>query len=330
MTKAVVLVTGATGLLGSRLILQLLRENYSVIACKRGHSLSTPSLSNPLLTWVNIEHLLQNKLQLEAKVEFVIHLAGLVSYASRDKQALFDTNEGLTNTVIEWCLNHKVKKLVYISSIAALGKKAIKNIISEETQWNDKQFASNYGASKRAGEKAIKSAAKYGLKYIILNPSVIIGPGPLNRSSAKLFKYIEDEKPFFTRGFINYVDVRDICDLIILAITKLPNNTCYIVNAGHTTYQKFFSLIAKGMNKRKPKTAIPTSLVLFGALLEKIYCKIFDKQALLSVETAKMAGKKYIYSANKLNKITGYRYHSLKDAVEFTIHEMKKNSYLKP
>jgi nucleoside-diphosphate-sugar epimerase len=329
MTKAVILVTGATGLLGSQLILQLLRENYALIACKRAQSIVTPCSSHPLLTWVDIEQLLQNKIQLETKVEFVIHLAGLVSYASRDKKALFDSNEGLTKLVIDWCLNHKVKKLIYISSIAALGKDTTKNIISEETHWSEKQFSSNYGASKRAGEKAIKSAAKYGLEYIILNPSVIVGPAPLNRSSAKLFKYIEDEKPFFTRGFINYVDVRDLCDLIIIAMIKLPNNTCYIVNAGHTTYQKLFSLIAKGMNKRTPKIAIPTSLVLFGAILENIYCKIFCKNSLLSVETAKMAGKKYIYSANKLNKITGYEYHSLKDTVEYTIHKMKKNSYLK-
>lgn len=329
MNKPIVLVTGATGLLGYELIQQLLKQDFKIIACKRSNSDIENFPRSNELSWIDIEDLLKSNYLRLGNVDYVVHAAGLISYSAKDAKALINTNQGLTARVVKWSIQQKVKKFIYISSISALGKKTSNNMIDENTAWDDKQFVSVYGRSKRMGETVVQKASKAGLNYIILNPSVIIGPAPLHKSSASLFKYVYDQKPFYTKGFINYVDVRDLSTLILLSFSHLANNTRYVISGGHTTYRNFFQLIATHLHKRAPFMKIPARLVILGAIVENIYSKITSKKPYLSLETAKMAAKQYVYSSMKLSYHIDYKFYSLNDSIKFTTEAMKNNRYIK-
>jgi len=320
-----VLITGATGLLGRNITHYLLSKGFKLIATKRSKS---NTFNCPNLSWIDLDKLLQTSPD-DLKIDFAIHCAGLVSYKSEDKDELFRVNKNITEKVALWAKNAKVKKFIYISSIATLGKHTSSQIINESTSWNDQDFTTNYALSKRAGEIAIKDLGAKGLNYIILNPSIIIGPAELNQSSAKLFQYALDQKPFYTQGYINYIDVRDISKVIFKLLTSDLINEQYVISSSYTSYKSFFKLLARKLNRKAPYILVPKTALILGAYLENLWSKLKNKQPLLSSETARIAGNRYIYDGTKIKNKLGIEFHTLEESINYSIVEMKKAGHIK-
>jgi len=320
-----VLITGATGLLGRNITNHLLSKNFKVIGAKRSTSIT---FNHPDLSWIELDKLLKLDPK-DFKIDFVIHCAALVSYNASDKDELFKVNKGITESIAKWARSARAKKFVYISSIATLGKNSDSHIINEITPWDDTDFTTNYALSKRAGEKAVKENGAKGLNYIILNPSIILGPAELSQSSAKLFQYVLDQKPFFTRGFINYIDVRDISKVISELIESDIVNEQFVINSGYTTYKSFFKQLAEKLNCKAPFIAVPKSALILGAYLENLWSKFKSKEPLLSSETARIAGNKYIYDSTKIKNQLSIAFHTLDESFDYSISEMKKAGHIK-
>lgn len=327
MPAQTVLLTGASGLLGSHLLGRLMDEGYRVIAVKRDSSKVDHLPESENLKWITFDSFKDNLFEIAAEpVHIVIHAAALVSYHQRDQSLLFETNTEWTVNLAKVALTHQVKQFIFISSISALGKHSADQIIKENTPHDEKDFYSNYGKSKYQAEKNLRELSKKGLPIIIFNPSVILGPANLDRSSAKLFQYVADQKPFYTKGLINYVDVRDVADSILYAINHAIINEQFILNAGSISYQQFFEKIAQLLNVRPPSLNIPKGFVIAGALMENIWSKISGKMPTLTVETAKMAGSNYYYDHSKHKNAFQFQYRSLQNSLQWTINEMQKSN----
>jgi nucleoside-diphosphate-sugar epimerase len=327
MKRKTVLVTGATGLLGKQILIQLLARDYTIYAVKRASSLIP--LNNKKIQWIEIKSIKNNVLeQISNKIDFVIHAGAMVSYKKSDEEKIYKVNTNWTYHLAKDAKEAGVKKFIFISSISALGKNSANHKIDESTPKTENEFLTNYGKSKRKAEEYLWKLSKEGLPIIIFNPSVIIGPAKRYQSSAQLFAYVGDQKPFYTQGLINYIDVRDVAEIIIQSLEHKSINEQFILNAGSISYQEFFGKIAEKLKVKAPKIGVPKFLVILGAILENIFSKIINKPPTLTMETAKMAGNRTIYMADKANKTFNIRYKSFEESVEWTVSEMQKSGEL--
>jgi nucleoside-diphosphate-sugar epimerase len=327
MKEKTVLLTGSTGLLGIQVLKQLISQDYKIYAVKRVSSI-IPIISEKI-EWIEIRSLDDNLFRLiPDKVDYIIHAGAMVSYKKSDKANINQINAEWTSKLATDALEAGTKKFIFISSISALGKSSPDNFIDENTPKSEDDFLSNYGESKRKAEEILWKLSNQGLPIIILNPSVIIGPAKRYQSSAQLFGYVSDQKPFYTRGLINYIDARDVAEIIVQSLENEISNEQFVLNAGSISYHTFFKTIADQLKVKAPTIGVPKFMVILGAVLENIWSNISGKPATLTMETAKMAGNKKIYNADKSNNIFKLSYKTLDEAIEWTINEMQKKGEL--
>jgi nucleoside-diphosphate-sugar epimerase len=327
MKHNTVLITGATGLLGKQILQKLVVGNYNIYAAKR--ATSVVPFESEKITWFEIKSTDDNLFhEIYESIDYVIHAGALVSYKKSDRDKLFEINTTWTSKLAEDALEAGVKKFIFISSISALGKKSHNNFIDENTAKSDTEFLTNYGKSKRRAEKTLWQLSEKGLPIVIFNPSVIIGPAKRYQSSAQLFAYVSDQKPFYTKGLINYIDVGDVADVIVESLENKIINEQFVLNAGSSTYRDFFVTIAKQLNVKAPSIGVPKFLVVLGAIIENIISKISRKPATLTMETAKMAGNKNIYKGEKAKTTFNHSYKTMEQSIERAVSEMKKSGEL--
>ena len=144
----------------------------------------------------------------------VIHAAAIVSFIPKDRDRMEQINVEGTANVVNVCLKAGVRKLGYVSSVAAVGRPAGKGgkatervLIGEDQKWEDSPNNSAYATTKYRAELDVWRGIAEGLNAVMVNPSVVLGAGDWNRSSLQLIKYVGDERPFYPAGLVNYVDV---------------------------------------------------------------------------------------------------------------------------
>ncbi|WKK76244.2 NAD-dependent epimerase/dehydratase family protein [Marivirga salinae] len=327
MQQKTVLITGATGLLGKQILKQLIAQDYKVYAAKRPYSVIP--LESEKINWLDINTMEDDLFQLIPEpIDFAIHAGALVSYKKSDKTKIFQINTDWTSKLAKDSKKAGVKKFIFISSISALGKNSNDNLIDESTPKSEDEFLSNYGNSKRKAEEILWDLSKGGLPILIFNPSVIIGPAKRYQSSAQLFGYVGDQKPFYTKGLINYIDARDVAETVVESLENKISNEQFILNTGSISYHDFFKAIAKQLKVKAPYIGMPKFMVILGAIMENIFSKLSRKPATLTMETAKMAGNKKIYNGEKAKNTLNLRYKTLEQSVEWTVKEMQKKGEL--
>jgi dihydroflavonol-4-reductase len=298
-------VTGANGLLGSFIIRKLIEEKRQFVALKRDNS-DTSLLKDVShqITWRSADVL--NPVLLEEAlhdVTHVIHAAAMVSFNPRHAKKIIDINTIGTRNVVNACLGSSVKRLVHISSVAALGRQKDQPIIDEENKWIDSPLNSVYAESKYRAELEVFRGQEEGLSTIVLNPSVILAPADWNKSSAQLFKYVWDERPFYIDGNLNYVDVRDVVKATIFMIDASIENTRFILNAGNIPFLEFFRRVASEFNKKVPTIQLRRNFLQIAAVVESLRATFTNSEPLITRETVRLAGTRFSYKNDKIHKI---------------------------
>lgn len=323
-----ILVTGASGLVGSQIIRYLLSTNKDVRAIKRKTSnLEWTSDINEFIDWIETDILDIIKLDNAfVGITHVVHCAAIVSFDNSNNEQMHTVNIEGTKNILALCQKYNVQKLIYLSSIAALGRSSKSDEITEEAKWESSTTNSSYGTSKYLAEIEVWRAQEEGLTTLILNPSVIIGPGNWTSSSVKFFKHVKTGNPLYPIGSLNYVDARDVAKIVGLFLYNNIPAERFILNAGTVSYKDFFGLIARAMNKKAPFLKISTSLAIFvaGVLnLVKIFTGIktnITKEAVLLSLSSK------IYSAAKVEKALDYNFKSLDDSIKWTVEQLENKA----
>lgn len=254
-----ILVTGATGMVGSYLLRYLVRAGFTNIkAMKRANS--PMDLVQPILdqvTWVECD--LLDVIGLEdivKEVELVYHCAALISFQRSEIDKMMAVNKGGTANLVNVALHVGIKKLVHVSSIAAIGRPKNQLVISEDTKWESSPFNSNYGISKYLAEQEVWRGFAEGLNVAIVNPAMIIGGGFWDRGPLKMLELVRKERGFYPMGANGFVDVRDVCQFMIQLMESNISQERYILSAGSITYQSFLTQIAEGIQAKPPRRPI--------------------------------------------------------------------------
>jgi dihydroflavonol-4-reductase len=300
-------ITGANGLLGNFILKKFISEKSSVIGLKRTNSdISRLDNLSQEVEWRDAD--ITNSLALMdalKNIDTVIHTAAVVSFDPRAKERIFQTNVIGTQNVVNTCLALGISRLIFISSVAALGRKKGMAEINEENKWVDSDLNSDYAKSKYLAELEIYRGKEEGLSVSIVNPSVILSTANPNKSSAQIFKYVNDERLFFSDGHLNYVDARDVTDVVYKIYESKINGEKFIANAGSIDLKRLITKIAVRLEKKQPSIKIHPNLLMTAAWLEEMRCKLTGTEALISRQSVKMSEEKFIYnnekSINRLN-----------------------------
>jgi len=315
-----ILVTGANGLIGSAIVRRLLASGHKVKALKRTNSdLRLLQDIQSQIEWVEGDVL--DLLSLERACEgvtYIIHTAAVVSFLPKDRNQMFEINVGGTANVVNIALNAKVQKLAFVSSVAALGRPDplmidphIPTIINENQKWEESPLNSHYGKSKYLAELEVWRGVAEGLSAVIVNPGMVLGEGDWHRSSTQLFKYVYDEKKYYTEGFVNYVDVQDVADIMVKLLFSTIENERFVLSAGHTTYKDLFTKMAKGLGKNPPSKLISPFLTEIIWRMEAVRSWLTGSKPLITKETAKTSRTKIIYDGQKIKEALHIQYKPL-------------------
>ncbi len=298
-----VAVTGANGLLGSFIVRELIKKSVPFVAFKRKNS-DTSLLDdvNDHITWRDADVL--DTVELEKAfdgVTRVIHTAAVVSYNSRLATQVMDINTSGTRFVINEALARGVTRFIHVSSVAALGRQKNQKVIDETNQWIDSPTHTVYAKSKYLAELEVFRAYEEGLNVAIVNPSVILAPADWNRSSARIFRYVWDEKKFYSDAVLNYVDARDVAEITV----RLLDNTTvsgerFVLNAGKISLSDLFGKIATRFGKRPPRIKLSKLTLKTLARVEAIRSRLTGADPLITPETARLAGADFIYDNTKI------------------------------
>jgi dihydroflavonol-4-reductase len=324
-----ILVTGATGLTGSHLTLELVRSGRQVRALKRpGSSLEmikkvfslyseNPDDLFKKIEWVEGDLLDVYSLEDAMDgVEEVYHCAALVSFLPQDKKKLMKINTEGTANVVNAALEKKIRRLCHVSSIAALGRPEEQNdIIDENLVWKTSRHNSMYAVSKYGAEREAWRGTAEGLDVVIVNPSIILGVAGPGMGSSRLFNTVYNGLKVYPPGKNGFVDVRDVARAMIMLMDSDIRNERFILNAANLEYKELFTLMAESFGKPSPKIRVNPMLSGLAWRLEKIRSVFTGVKPLITQETANTAVQQFEYSGEKIKSRLGFEYTPIEETV---------------
>ncbi len=313
-----ILVTGATGLLGSHIVQNLLKANIAVSAIQR------PNTNKKLLAhvankinWITADILDVSSLDQAFKdCDTVIHAAAMVSFHPAHQDLLFKTNVEGTANVVNACLSNNIKKLVYISSVAALGRpENSETFIDEQIEWQDSKHNSNYAVSKMLAEREVWRGIAEGLPAVILNPTIILGKGDWLQNTANFFKKIDDGLKFYTSGSNGFVGAQDVANIVQLILEKNISNQRFLISENNYPYKFIFDEIASSINKPKPSVLATPLMSEIAWRVEKLKCFFTNKYPLITKETAHSANNKVYYDNTLIKQTLQYNFTPIQEVI---------------
>lgn len=318
-----VLVTGAGGLVGSHLVKQLVSEGHKVRAIYRRDipklevTGAVEWIKGDILDVVSLEDAMHG-------VQQVYHCAAIVTFNPKKKALLLQTNiEGTTN-VVNACLHAGISKLLFVSSVSALGRIREDILIDEKMNWSEETSNSEYGRSKYFAEMEVWRGIGEGLNAVIVNPVIILGTGDWTKGSTEIFKSAHDGFPWFTEGVSGFVDVRDVVKAMILLMDSDISAERYILSAENLPYREVFSLIAKNFGKKPPYRKVTPLLSAIVWRLEALKANFTNKEPLLTKETARTAAAKVHFDNTKFKLLfNNFQYTPIPVSIKRICQELK-------
>ncbi len=316
-----ILVTGATGFIGSYIIRELVTHHYDVRALRRSTSMLPPHI-DPSITsaceWVNGDIL--DPLSLEDAMEgvsSVIHAAAIVSFDRGDRKRIHQVNEQGTANVVNAMIAAGVDRLTHISSVAAIGRSAVSERVTEEKPWDDNGRQTQYGISKHRAEMEVWRGEAEGLSTVIVNPATVLGYGDWNQSSCRIFRSLYNEFPWYSTGVNGFVSVEDVARAVRCLHESDIRAERFIVNADNWEFRRLFNAIADAFGKRRPRIHATPLISGLAWRLEKLRSFVASADPLVTKESARVANAHTFFSSDKLlAALPGFSFTPLEETVK--------------
>lgn len=296
-----ILVTGATGLVGLHIIRYLTQQGNSLKALY--HVRKPEPLAGSiehLITWVQADITDITSLEFAFEgVTHVYHCAAIVSYDKRMVDYMRHVNIQGTANVVDMCILVGVKKLVHVSSIATMGNADMPHLpISEKTVWKKEEATSAYSVSKYEAELEVYRGMAEGLPAVIINPAIILGEGDWRYSSANLWDVVYREFPYYTKGATAWVDVYDVIRAMVLIMDSPVLHERFILAGYNRTFRDVFTDMAHAMHRKPPHILAKPWMIAIVWRWQYIVSKLVGKTATITRETAASAQRVSQYSSD--------------------------------
>ena len=316
-----ILVTGGTGQIGSRLLLNLTKNKaYKVRAIYRNtqslekirqlfvkHS-DSGTAQFDTIEWIQAD--LSNIPALEKAFEgvtFVFHCAGLISFQPQDFDKLIEVNVQGTANIVNLSIDFGVKKLCYVSSVATLSTLP-HTPIDEENDWNNEDNNTDYAISKHGAEMEVWRGSQEGLPVVIVNPSVVLGGDFADRGSGLLYKKVADGLRYYPAGATGFVGVDDVVRAMVQLQFSEVAGERFVLNAENLTYKAVLERIAKQLGVKAPTKCVLHQMLRFLARLDGVLSFLHLKKRTLTLASADALGTVTTYNGEKIKKYIDFNY----------------------
>jgi nucleoside-diphosphate-sugar epimerase len=326
-------VTGATGLIGSHLVLRLVEEGLPVTALFRNEKGQSEVFE--LFQFYGKENLFSqiqwvkgdvedadDMFDLTEGIDTVFHCAAIVSYHKKDASRMLDVNINGTKNVVNACLENEVKHLIHISSISALGDSK-GTVINEETPRDFNDYHSNYSKGKYLSEQEVWRGIQEGLNATILNPGVIFGPNNCTRSSGTMIARIDKGLPALPAGGSGIVSVLDVVEIMIRAAKQTPTNERYILCAENIRMSELFTKIADALQVKIGKNIAKKWQIKLVFYMEALVELCTGKRATITREIIRNYDEVKQFDGSKAKRVFGFEYRNTFSSIEDTVRYYK-------
>ena len=324
-----ILVTGATGFLGSNLAAALVREGAYVRILRRTAS------DLRALEGIDVEHRIGDVRDLDSLgramrgCDTVFHAAALVSYWRRQRDELFATNIRGTANVVDACLRLGIEKLVHTSSVAAVGFESDGSLADESTAFNWRPYDVGYRISKFRAEEEVYRGVRLGLPAVIVNPSVIIGERDIRFNGGQIVRDVYKKRLFYyIRGGINIVYVGDVVRGHLMAARQGRIGERYILSGENLTHRQVIGVTAEIVNGLKPVAKLPMWFARGLALAAEAFGNVTRRKPWISRELIAGIDRICWFTHEKAGRELGYSVTPFRTAVRSTFEWYQRHSLL--
>ena len=328
-----ILVTGGTGLVGSHLLFDLVKSGEKVRAIYRS-SESLQKVKKVFSYYTSEEKAeeffaridwavaditdLPSLEKVFGDITLVYHCAAVISFDPSKDNLLRKVNIEGTANVVNLCIEHKVGKLCFVSSIATLDEKPGKKEITEESLWNKDKAHDMYAITKYGAEMEVWRASQEGVDVIIVNPGIIIGPGFWDSGSGKIFRRVSNGLNYHFPKITGFVGIWDV----VTPMRKLMNsgirNEQFVLVSDNLSFELVLKEVAESLDKNPPKKRLKPWMVYIGWLLEKSLGWLASTERQLNRRSAEDLFTDHFYSSEKIKFKLSFRFNSAIEAIQKT------------
>ena len=324
-----ILVTGGTGIVGAHLLLKCVKQNSKVVATYRRkeglkkiktlfENLSPENHKHfKTIEWIkaplNDLTLLNNAFK---NIDYVYHCAAKVTLADSNAEKLMKSNVEGTANIVNASIKHKIKKLVYVSSIAAIGADKYITTVDEDSSWNSDQNHTAYAYSKYGAELEVWRGSQEGLNVVIVNPGIILAGELWERSTASLFRDVAKGIKFYPTGSAAVVAVEDVVNVLMKLMKSDVLNERFILVAENISQKELFSKIATSIGIKPPNIPLKKWFLYCAFVFEKIFKIIGIRKNFLSIALIEILTSNQKYEGSKICGAINFHYDNIDETIK--------------
>ena len=322
-----IIITGATGHIGNVVARKLVEQGKKLTALVLPNEDLTP------IKDLNLDIVYGDITDKEAvfklieKDSIVLHFAGIIDIGTMDEETIRKVNIGGTENIVDACVGNRAKKLIYLSTVHIIDPDA-GEVLKEPTEFDKNKVVGNYAKTKLEATKYIFDAChERGLNATVLYPSGVIGPYDFKISELGqvILDYMNHKLLAYVKGGYNFVDVRDVADATIRAITDWKKGEGYIVSGYNVDLKELLGIINEKLGRRKFPPKLALWFVRMFAGLANAYYKARKKKPVFSKYSLYTLNVNHNFSNEKAKQELGFNPRSVKDSVSDAVDWFIKN-----
>ncbi len=326
----VTVVTGGTGFVGAAVVRRLVAAGHRVRALAR------PSSDRRLLAGFPVE-IVDGDLAEAASLRrilkgcgFLFHVAAFYSLWARDRRLFYDINLEGTRRILQAAAEAGVSRVVYTSTVGALGIPLGGGIGTEDTLVTLTDMVGDYKRSKFLAEEVARGFAQQGLPVVIVNPSTPVGPGDIKPTPTgqMIVDFLRGRMWAYLPTGLNLVDVDDVAAGHLMAAQRGRVGERYILGGKNLTLLEIFDLLGRIAGIRPPRLKVSPGLILpLARLSEWLADHVTGRPPLVAVDAVRMARKMMFFDPGKAIRELGLPQSSVEDALARAVRWFRENGY---
>lgn len=330
-----VFVTGADGFLGVALVKRLLSAGHQVKVL-----IHSPK-SCDSLGGLEVEKCFGDILDLEAMeketkgVEAIFHLASLYKFYpwwQKKVPEIYQVNVGGTKNLLASARKNKIKRFIFTSSVAAVGKRPDGKPSNEDVEFNLWKKSSHYARSKVLAEQEVLKSAKQGFPAVILNPAALIGEGDRKPTPTgrMIVDFLNRRYPVYFNAVISLADVDDAARAHLAALEKgKPGERYILCNNRAYELKELFTILQQVSGVPAPRLKAPYPFLIGFLYLDEVVSDWLKKRPLLSTRTVEFCRNSIVFDNSKAAQELGYTTTPVTTTLAKAVNWYKENGYLK-